>query len=111
MDYHKLGRTDVEVSAVGLGVMTFGSQTSEEDDFRQLDMALAAGINLFDTAENYPSPVLAETHGRSAEILGRWIAARGVRDKVLIATKVAGPGNGAGNQDHIRGPDRKLDRA
>jgi aryl-alcohol dehydrogenase-like predicted oxidoreductase len=89
--------------------MTFGSQTSEEDAERQLDMALEAGITLFDTAENYPAPVSAETHGRSEEILGRWIARRGVRQRVVVATKVAGPGNAAGDMTHIRGA-RRLDR-
>jgi len=106
-----LGRSDIRVSAVGLGVMTFGAQTAEEDAFRQLDMALSAGVSLFDTAENYPAPVLAETQGRSEEMLGRWLATRGVRDKVVVATKVAGPGNAAGDMDHIRGPNRRLDRA
>lgn len=111
MEHRQLGRSDVTVSAVGLGVMTFGSQTDEKDAFRQMDMAYEAGVNLFDTAENYPSPVTAETHGRSEEILGRWIAGRNLRDRVIVATKVAGPGNAAGNMDHIRGPDRHLDRA
>jgi aryl-alcohol dehydrogenase-like predicted oxidoreductase len=111
MELRRLGRTDIQVSAVGLGVMTFGAKTSQEDGFRQLDMAFQAGVNLFDTAENYPAPVLAETHGRSEEILGRWIAARGVRDEVVVATKVAGPGNAAGDMAHIRGADRHLDRA
>lgn len=111
MNYNRLGRTDLKVSAIGLGVMTFGAQTLEEDAFRQLDLALAAGVNLFDTAENYPAPVSAETHGRSEEILGRWIAARGVRERVVVATKVAGPGNAAGDMDHIRGPQRRLDRS
>jgi len=91
--------------------MTFGAKTSEKDAFRQLDMAFAAGINLFDTAENYPAPVLAKTQGRSEEILGRWISASGVRHRVIVATKVAGPGNAAGDMTHIRGAERRLDRA
>jgi aryl-alcohol dehydrogenase-like predicted oxidoreductase len=91
--------------------MTFGSKTSHEDAFQQLDLAFAAGINLFDTAENYPAPVLAATQGRSEEILGQWIAARAVRDRVVVATKVAGPGNAAGDMTHIRGAARRLDRA
>jgi len=111
VEYRQLGRTDLMVSAYGLGVMTFGGQTPEEDAFRQLDMALAAGITLFDTAENYPTPTGPETQGRSEEVLGRWIAARGVRDKVVVATKVAGPGNAAGDMRHIRGDTRCLDRA
>lgn len=111
MDYRQLGRTDLTVSAFGLGVMTFGGQTDEADAFRQLDMAFAAGITLFDTAENYPTPLSAATQGRSEAILGRWIADRGVRDKVVIATKVAGPGSAAGALDYIRGKDRRLDAA
>lgn len=111
MNYRTLGQSDIQVSAVGLGVMTFGAQTGETDAFRQLDMALDAGITLFDTAENYPAPVDAATQGLSEAILGRWLNRRGVRDRVVIATKVAGPGNGPGNMDHIRGASRRLDRA
>lgn len=111
MEYRPLGRTGIEVSAIGLGVMTFGGQTPEADAFRQLDMALDAGVTLFDTAENYPTPIDPATQGRSEEVLGRWLAARGVRERVVVATKVAGPGNAAGNMDHIRGAGRRLDRA
>lgn len=111
MDYRELGRSGLTVSAFGLGVMTFGGQTPEDDAMRQMDMAWDAGITLFDTAENYPTPTGPETQGRSEEILGRWTAARGLRDKVVIATKVAGPGNAAGDMTHIRGAARKLDRA
>jgi aryl-alcohol dehydrogenase-like predicted oxidoreductase len=111
MELNPLGDTDLRVSAAGLGVMTFGGKTSQTDAFRQLDMALAAGINLFDTAENYPVPISPETQGRSEEILGRWIADRAVRSRVVIATKVAGPGNAAGDMTHIRGAERRLDRA
>lgn len=111
MEYRQLGRTGLTVSAFGLGVMTFGGQTGEDDAFRQLDMAFAAGITLFDTAENYPTPLSAGTQGRSEEILGRWIARRGLRDKVVIATKVAGPGSAAGPLDYLRGEDRRLDAA
>ncbi|MCB2060780.1 MAG: aldo/keto reductase [Novosphingobium sp.] len=111
MEYRDLGRSGLKVSAYGLGVMTFGGQTPEDDAFRQLDMAFEAGITLFDSAENYPTPTGPKTQGRSEEILGRWIASRGVRDKVVVATKVAGPGNAAGDMTHIRGEDRCFDRA
>lgn len=111
MEYRKLGRSGLNVSAFGLGVMTFGGQTPEDDAFRQMDMAFEAGVTLFDTAENYPTPTGPETQGRSEEILGRWIAARGLRDRVVVATKVAGPGNAAGDMRHIRGENRRLDRA
>lgn len=111
MEYRQLGRSGISVSAFGLGVMTFGGQTSEDDAFRQLDMARAAGVTLFDTAENYPTPLSADTQGRSEEILGRWIKSRSARGDVVVATKVAGPGNAAGGLDYIRGAGRCLDRA
>lgn len=111
MEQRPLGRTGISVSATGLGIMTFGSQTDEADAFRQLDMALDAGVTLIDAAENYPTPILPETQGRSEEILGRWIAARGTRDRIVLATKVTGPGNRAGDLTHIRGANRHLDRA
>ena len=111
MEYRKLGHSGLQVSAFGLGVMTFGGQTPEPDAMRQMDMAFDAGITLFDTAENYPTPTGPETQGRSEEILGRWIATRGNRDRVIVATKVAGPGNRAGDMTHIRGDGRKLDRS
>ena len=110
MEYRELGRSGIQVSAFGLGVMTFGGQTPEDDALRQMDMAFEAGVTLFDTAENYPTPTGPETQGRSEEILGRWIAARGIRDRVVVATKVAGPGNAAGDMTHIRGAGRRLDR-
>jgi aryl-alcohol dehydrogenase-like predicted oxidoreductase len=110
VEYRELGRSGLKVSAYGLGVMTFGGQTPEPDALSQLDMAYEAGVTLFDTAENYPTPTGPETQGRSEEILGRWIEARGVRHEVVIATKVAGPGNAAGDMTHIRGDQRRLDR-
>jgi aryl-alcohol dehydrogenase-like predicted oxidoreductase len=106
MELRQLGRTDVKVSAMALGVMTFGAQTDEADAFAQLDMSFDAGINLFDTAENYPAPTIAETQGRSEEILGKWAAARKRRGKIVIATKVTGP-NGF---EHVRGEKRRLDK-
>lgn len=87
----KLGRSDIEVSDWCLGTMTFGTQTGADDAFSQMDMALDAGIDFFDTAEAYPvNPMSAETAGDSEIIIGDWIAARGNRDKVKIATKIAG---------------------
>lgn len=87
-----LGSSDVAVSAVSLGTMTFGNQTDLADAQMQMDMALDAGISFLDTAEMYPvNPVRRETVGRSEEILGEWLASRGKRDDVQIATKVSGP--------------------
>ncbi len=86
-----LGRTDIEVSDWCLGTMTYGTQTPPEDAFAQMDMALDAGIDFFDTAEAYPvNPMSAATAGRTEEIIGQWLAARGGRSRVKIATKIAG---------------------
>lgn len=86
-----LGRTDIRVSNWCLGTMTYGNQTPQDDAHRQIDMALAAGINFIDTAEMYPvNPIRAETVGKSEEIIGNWIAASGRRSEVVIATKVSG---------------------
>ena len=85
-----LGRSNFEVPEVCLGTMTFGEQTSENDAHAQLDFALANGINFIDTAEMYAVPPRAETCGASETIIGHWLKHQ-ARDKVLIATKVAGP--------------------
>jgi aryl-alcohol dehydrogenase-like predicted oxidoreductase len=111
MEYRSLGRSGIAVSAIGLGVMNFGDQLDEASAFRLLDMAFDHGVTLFDTAENYPAPVRAETQGRSETILGAWVKARRLRERVVIATKIAGPGNAAGDMRHIRGDARRLDRA
>ena len=94
MQSMKLGDSGVSVSSICLGTMTFGNQTNPDVAHRQLDRALAAGITFLDTAEMYPvNPVRRETVGRSEEIIGDWLAARGGRDGVQIATKAAGPGD------------------
>lgn len=88
----ELGRSGIAVSGWSLGTMTFGTQTPEADAHAQMDRALDAGLTLWDTAEMYPvNPVRAETAGRSEEIVGTWLAARGRRSEVVLATKVAGP--------------------
>ncbi len=89
-----LGDSDVSVSTICLGTMTFGNQTSPDVAHRQIDRALDAGITFLDTAEMYPvNPVRRETVGRTEEIIGDWLAARGGREGVQIATKAAGPGD------------------
>jgi aryl-alcohol dehydrogenase-like predicted oxidoreductase len=92
MEYRELGRTGVKVSALCLGTMTFGEQNTEAEGHSQMDYALTAGINIFDAAEIYPVPPKPETQGRTEAIIGTWLAARGNRDRVLVATKVAGRG-------------------
>jgi aryl-alcohol dehydrogenase-like predicted oxidoreductase len=105
MKYKKLGRTDLEVSLICLGTMTWGNQNTERDGHEQMDYALAQGINFFDTAEMYAAPPSAETCGRTEEIIGTWFKARNSRDKVILASKVAGPG-----LPWIRGGQYKIDR-
>lgn len=92
MDRTKLGGSDVEVSAICLGTMTFGNQTDETAAHAQLDAALDVGMTFLDCAEMYPvNPVRRETVGLSEEIIGRWLARTGHRDRVEIATKITGP--------------------
>jgi len=91
MQYRPLGRTGIEVSLIGLGTMTWGEQNTEAEAFEQLDYALEQGVNLIDAAEMYPVPPRAETQGRTEAHIGRWLRARGCRDRVVLATKVAGP--------------------
>ncbi|GAB4534934.1 MAG: aldo/keto reductase [Parvularculaceae bacterium] len=90
METRRLGRTDLDVSVLCLGTMMFGEQVGEADAVAQMDYALGQGINFFDTAELYTIPPKPETWGESERILGRWAASRGVRDKIVIATKVTG---------------------
>ena len=92
MQYRKLGRTDLEISTIGLGTMTWGFQNTEEEGFEQMDYALEQGINFFDTAEMYAIPHSAETFGATETIIGNWLASRKTRDKVILATKISGPG-------------------
>ena len=91
MKYRTLPGTQLSVSEVCLGTMTWGEQNSEAEGHAQLDHAVAQGINFIDTAEMYPIPPRPETQGRTEAILGRWLA-RQPRDRCVIATKVAGPG-------------------
>lgn len=91
MQYTKLGGSDLEVSRACLGTMTFGTQNSEEDAHRQLDLAVAMGINFIDTAEMYSVPPNAESYGRTETCIGTWLA-RQARDNIVLATKISGPG-------------------
>ena len=90
MEFRPLGQTDISVSALCLGTMMYGDQISEEDAFDQMDACLDRGINFMDTAELYTIPPKPETQGESERIVGRWLKSRGVRDKIILATKVVG---------------------
>ncbi|MEC7816337.1 MAG: NADP(H)-dependent aldo-keto reductase [Pseudomonadota bacterium] len=103
MQTRKLGNTDIDVSLICLGTMTWGEQNTEQEAFEQLDYATGAGINFIDVAEMYPVPPRADTQGLTETYLGNWLARRGRRDDLVIATKVAGPGNGL---SYLRGGPR-----
>jgi aryl-alcohol dehydrogenase-like predicted oxidoreductase len=92
MRYRQLGRTGLKVSELCLGTMTFGEQNSEAEGHAQMDCAVDCGINMFDAAEIYPVPPKRETQGRTESIIGNWLARQKKRDKVLVATKIAGRG-------------------
>ncbi len=92
MKYRKLGRTGLDISVIGLGTMTWGFQNTPEEGFAQMDYALECGINFFDTAEMYAIPPSSETFGRTETIIGNWFASRLNRDKVILASKITGPG-------------------
>jgi aryl-alcohol dehydrogenase-like predicted oxidoreductase len=92
MKYNTLPHTDIKVSKICLGTMTYGKQNTQEEAFEQMDYALKHGVNFFDTAELYPVPATAETHAETERIIGNWFADRKNRDKVVLATKIAGPG-------------------
>ena len=90
MNYRKLGRTDLKVSEICLGTMTWGEQNTEADGHAQMDYAISEGVNFFDTSEMYAVPPKPETQGATEKIIGTWFKARKNRDKVILATKVAG---------------------
>ncbi|EKE6136320.1 NADP(H)-dependent aldo-keto reductase [Salmonella enterica] len=107
MHYHRIPHSSLEVSTLGLGTMTFGEQNSEADAHAQLDYAVANGINLIDAAEMYPVPPRPETQGLTESYIGNWLAKRGNREKMIIASKVSGP---ARNNDQVIRPQQSLDR-
>ena len=107
MEYIKLGNTELTVSKVCLGTMTYGDQNTEAEAHEQMDYALAQGINFIDTAEMYPVPPKAETYTRTENMVGSWLK-RQPRDQIILGGKVAGPRRG---MDWIRGGPPALDRA
>ena len=90
MEKRRLGRTEIFVSRICLGTMTFGEQNTQAEGHEQLDLAFDRGVNVIDTAELYPIPPSAETQGRTEQIIGAWMNARKNRDRVILATKVVG---------------------
>ena len=106
MEYRRLGTTDIKVSNICLGTMTWGQQNSQAEGWAQMDRALDAGVNIFDTAEMYPVQISADTQGETERIMGRWFQERNTRSKVVLATKVSGPG-----LSHVRGGKSRFDKA
>ena len=89
MKYRKLGNTDIDVSVICLGTMTFGEQNTQQDGFDQMDYALERGVNFFDTAELYAVMPRKETYGKTEEIIGNWLREKKNRNKIILASKIA----------------------
>ena len=106
MNYKKLGSTDVDVSTICLGTMTWGEQNSKADGFEQMDYAIDNGVNFWDTAEIYAIPMREETYGETENIIGEWFKKNKKRDKVILATKVSGPTS----KEYIRGGGCSYDK-
>ena len=92
MKFKKLGNTDLKVSLICLGTMTWGKQNNQKEAFEQMDYAVSQGINFFDTAEMYAVPCTKETFGKTEIIIGNWFKEKKNREKIILATKVSGPG-------------------
>ena len=93
MKYTTLPHTDIKVSKLCLGTMTWGNQNTQNEGFEQMDYALDQGINFFDTAELYPVPAQEKTYAETERIIGNWFQKTGNRDKIILASKIAGPGD------------------
>ncbi|MGH6884920.1 MAG: NADP(H)-dependent aldo-keto reductase [Geminicoccales bacterium] len=109
MEHSRLGRSDLEVSRICLGSMTWGEQNTEADALRQLDAARDAGVNFIDASEMYPIPPRPQTHGLAEVFLGNWLRSRGGRDEIVIAGKVVGRSDN--KTPFLRGGRARLDRA
>ena len=92
MNFKKLGNTDLKVSTICLGTMTWGEQNNQREAFEQMNYALDSGINFFDTAEIYPSPCFEKTYASTEKIIGNWFKEKNNRKKIILATKISGPG-------------------
>ena len=92
MNFKKLGNTDLKVSTICLGTMTWGEQNTQKEAFQQMDYAEDCDINFFDTAELYAVPPNKKTYGKTEEIIGNWFKQKNNREKIVLATKISGPG-------------------
>ena len=105
MNYRKLGNTDLKVSTICLGTMTWGEQNTQDEGFEQMDYALDQGVNFWDTAELYSVPPKEKTFGHTEIIIGNWFKKTNKRDKVILATKIAGP-----SRPYLRGGENQFDK-
>ena len=105
MKYRKLGTTDINVSVICLGTMTWGEQNNQSEAFDQMDYAVEKGINFFDTAELYAVMPRKETYGKTEEIIGNWFQKSGKRQNIVLASKIASKSTGL---EWIRGGKEKL---
>jgi|TARA_B110001452_G_scaffold265014_1_gene268981 aryl-alcohol dehydrogenase-like predicted oxidoreductase len=106
MKYRKLGNTNIDVSLICLGTMTWGEQNSEQEAFEQMDLSLDRGVNFFDTAELYSIPPKKETFGSTEKIIGNWFKKRKSREKIILATKVVG----RSGMKWFRGKETRLNK-
>ena len=115
MNYKKLGNTDIDVSTICLGTMTWGEQNTQEEGFEQMNYALEQGVNFWDTAELYAIPPKKNTYGKTEEVIGNWFQESKRRDKVILATKISGPGlnwiRGGGNQYDEENLNKAVDES
>ena len=113
MKFKKLGNTDLDVSLICLGTMTWGTQNTEKEAFEQMDYAVEQGVNFFDTAELYSIPPTKESYGKTEIMIGNWFEKRKKREKIILASKIAGPGlewiRGGENSFSEKGIGKALD--
>ena len=105
MNFNKLGNTDIKVSSICLGTMTYGEQNTQKDAFEQMDYALDQGVNFLDTAEIYSVPPKKETFGATESIIGDWFIKSKKRDKIILASKICGP-----MREYVRGGGNQYDK-
>ena len=106
MEYNKLPGTNIDVSKICLGTMTWGRQNSDSEAYEQMDYSLDHGVNFFDTAELYPVPATPDRYADTERIIGNWFSSRNNRDKIILATKIAGPGSSI--EDAVNGSLERL---
>ncbi|MES2205911.1 MAG: NADP(H)-dependent aldo-keto reductase [Pseudomonadota bacterium] len=109
MEHRKLGTTELSVSLIGLGTMTWGEQNSENEAHAQIDYALSQGVNFLDAAEMYPVPPKPETQGLTETYIGTWLAKTGRRNDIVLATKAAGPVRQPHQPRHLRNGETRHD--